>query len=519
MSGVVPADHAIPRTRKTARRFALSDLVGDFRAPYLLGIGCLIGVYYASAHLGYALGFSGPVAAIVWLPVGVGISFLYLGGLQFWPGVVVGDLLVNNYGTLPIGSALGQSCGNLLEVLVATLLLRSLCPKDSPLASIGGLVSVVASITAATVLSATIGSLSLWLGNVITTDNWPHVFRTWVLGDFCGALLVLPLALAWAQPAPRPWLRGRQLEALFLLAVLIALSEIALHTERPLAYLLFPALMWAALRFDQRGATLAVLIAAAFTIWGTTHFVGPFAFASINGSVLNTQLYIIVAALSTLAVAALVSEREAFAQSVRASRTRLVEAADVERRRLERNLHDGAQQRLVALAARLSLSADEAWRTPSKAPELFEAAETELLVAIEELRELAHGIHPPVLREFGLARAVDAVVARSTGSIDVTGLPRERFDDTTEATAYFVVLEAITNAQKYAHASVIRVRANVRSGRLALEVSDDGIGGAAEHVGLGLQGLRDRVEATGGQFTLESERGQGTRIAADLPAS
>jgi signal transduction histidine kinase len=191
----------------------------------------------------------------------------------------------------------------------------------------------------------------------------------------------------------------------------------------------------------------------------------------------------------------------------------------VERRRLERNLHDGAQQRLVALAARLSLSADEAWRTPSKAPELFEAAETELLVAIEELRELAHGIHPPVLREFGLARAVDAVVARSTGSIDVTGLPRERFDDTTEATAYFVVLEAITNAQKYAHASVIRVRANVRSGRLALEVSDDGIGGAAEHVGLGLQGLRDRVEATGGHFTLESERGQGTRIAADLPAS
>jgi signal transduction histidine kinase len=245
--------------------------------------------------------------------------------------------------------------------------------------------------------------------------------------------------------------------------------------------------------------------------------VGPFAFHSIKGSVLNTQLYIIVASLSTLAVAALASEREVFAQGLRASRTRLVEAADIERRRLERNLHDGAQQRLVALAARLSMAADQAREEPAQAPALFEAAENEVLVTIEELRELAHGIHPPVLREFGLARAVDAVVARSTSTIEVGGMPRERFDDTAEATAYFVVLEAITNAQKYAHASWIRVTAQVRPGTLELEVSDNGIGGAVEHVGCGLQGLRDRVEATGGHFSIESEPGQGTRITAGLP--
>src|SRR5262249_18749805 len=135
MSGVVPADHAIsPTSRRAARRLPLAELVGDFSASYFLGIACLVGIYYAAAHLGYALGFSGPVAAIVWLPVGVGISALYLGGLQFWPGVVIGDLLVNNYSTLPLGSALGQSCGNLLEVLVAVVLLRQLCPEGSPLA-------------------------------------------------------------------------------------------------------------------------------------------------------------------------------------------------------------------------------------------------------------------------------------------------------------------------------------------------------------------------------------------------
>src|SRR5215469_6888561 len=105
---------------------------------YLLGLAALALAYYAAAHVGYAFEFSGPVAAIVWLPVGVGVAFLYLGGMRFWPGVVIGDLLVNNYSTLPVGTALGQSVGNLLEVLVAVALLRRLCPRGEPLASLRG---------------------------------------------------------------------------------------------------------------------------------------------------------------------------------------------------------------------------------------------------------------------------------------------------------------------------------------------------------------------------------------------
>ena len=496
-----------------------ADRAQGIRLRYAGGVCLLVAMYYGAAHLGYAVGFSGPVAAIVWLPVGVGVAFLYLGGLRFWPGVVIGDLLVNNYSTLPVGSALGQSAGNLLEVVVAVLLLRRLCPPDRPLATIRGVAGMLIAIAAGTFVSATVGAISLALGGVTAGDMRLHVWRTWWLGDFSGALIVLPLALAWSTPPLRRWSRGRLVEGVLTLAAVAALSEAAMHTSDPLAYIVFPALIWAALRFDERGATLAVATTAGFALWGTTHYVGQFVFQSINSSVLNTQLYIAVASGTALAVAALVSERESFAMKVRASRTRLVEASDTERRRLERNLHDGAQQRLVALAARLALAADESREDPSRSARLFETAGDELLLAIDELRDLAHGIHPPVLAEFGLAPAVQAAVAQSATPIASVDLPHRRFDDVAEVTAYYVALEAIANAQKYARAATVRVSGRLVDGALELEVADDGLGGAIERPGSGLEGLRDRVEATGGHFVVDSLRGRGTRIAASIPVT
>ena len=164
-------------------------------------------------------------------------------------------------------------------------------------------------------------------------------------------------------------------------------------------------------------------------------------------------------AVSSLAVAALAGEREVLVDRVlRASRTRIVVAADEERRRLERNLHDGAQQRLVALAAR-SRDGDQRRRTGQPAPAAsLGAAQSEVLAALEDLRELVHGIRPAALRQFGLARAVEGVAARSSTPVELVELPELRLDETAEATAYYVVLEAVANAQRYAHASVIRVR-------------------------------------------------------------
>src|SRR5438046_9212097 len=282
--------------------------------------------------MGYLLEFAGSVAAILWLPVGVGIAFLYLGGLRYWPGVLIGDLLANNYMALPVGSAIGQTCGNVLEVLLATVLLRRLVRRGSPLDSVAGVGWLVLAIAVGTALSATLGALSLLFGNVITWQSLPRVWRTWWLGDSSGALIVVPLALAWYRPLVRRWKRRRGLEAAVMVGTVIALAEFATRSHRPLTYLVFPALIWAGLRFGQRGATLAVGLTALFTVWNTIHYVGPFHFESISRSVLSAQLFIAVAALTTLSLAAVLSERDQLAVRPGASCLRHV-AAPVKPRR------------------------------------------------------------------------------------------------------------------------------------------------------------------------------------------
>src|SRR5262249_25815261 len=145
-----------------------SHLLGDaFNPAYLLRIGALAAAYYGSAKLGFSLEFAGPVAAIVWLPVGVGIASLYLFGLRLWPGVLIGDLLANDYSALPLGVTLGQTTGNLLEMVLATMLLRRLTRGRPPLASVAGVAWMVVAITIGTVVSATVGSLCLRLNGVI----------------------------------------------------------------------------------------------------------------------------------------------------------------------------------------------------------------------------------------------------------------------------------------------------------------------------------------------------------------
>lgn len=488
------------------------------RGPYLVGVAALASAYYAAAELGYAFDFSGPVAAIVWLPVGVGVSFLYLAGVGFWPGVVAGDLLANDYSTLPLGTALAQTCGNVLEVVVATLLLRRLVPRGSPLETVDGLLRLLAALGLGTVVSATIGALALRLGDVASTAALPTIWRTWWLGDFTGALIVVPLAIAWHPLRTKTRPPGRAAEAALLAAAIVGVGVLALSGPRPAAYLLFPTLVWAALRFERRGATLAVASAAALTLWQTIHHDGPFAFRSITSGILGAQLYLTAAALSALSLAAVVSEREALARELRSLRARLVEAAASERRRIEHNLHDGAQQRLSALAVRLALAADRVSEAPERAAESLAQASSELGLAIEELRELAHGIHPPVLTELGLEGAVKDLAERSTVPIRPLQVPSARLDPAVEATAYYLIAEAVANAERHARASAICVRAWIAPRLLRVEVSDDGVGGATESSGYGLQGLRDRVEAHGGTLEIESPAGGGTRIAAAIPA-
>ena len=204
--------------------------------------------------------------------------------------------------------------------------------------------------------------------------------------------------------------------------------------------------------------------------------------------------------------------------AVRASRARLVDAADAERRRVERDLHDGAQQRLVSLAMALRLA--QVRLGADADPELaatLQAASAELRLALAELRDLARGIHPAVLSEQGLRTALEALVVRTPLPVQIAACPDGRLPERVEVAAYYLVAEALTNTLRHAHAARAAIDVRHRGGHVRVEVGDDGVGGACEGEGSGLRGLSDRVAAAGGCLTVTSPRGGGTTLVAELP--
>jgi integral membrane sensor domain MASE1 len=368
------------------------------------GVALLVAIYYAATRVSYGLHFAGETSSILWLPTGLGIAFLYLAGMQFWPGVLAGELLTEN---VPVGQAAGVTLGNTVEVVLATLLLRQLVRRGRPLDTVGGVAGMVTAIAVGLALGATISTLTLRLNDVVTTSGLPDQWREWWLSAFGGALIVVPLALAW-YPWPRINLRRRPpLDAILPLAAVVGSSALVFQSSRPWSYLVFPALLWSALRLGQRGATVAVAVAAGFAVWATVHLLGPFHSYNQNTSVLETLLFIVVAALSTAFFTALVTDRENLAKALRGSvseladsRARLVSVGARERRKLERDLHDGAQQRLVAATINLSLAGELADGNPELHERISEAG-SEVEQALAELRELAHGIYPQALGRLG----------------------------------------------------------------------------------------------------------------------
>jgi len=221
------------------------------------------------------------------------------------------------------------------------------------------------------------------------------------------------------------------------------------------------------------------------------------------------------AARLALENARLQAETRAQLEQVRESRARLVTAADLERQRIERNIHDGAQQRLVALAVQLRRAQRKA---DPELERLLSATVSELKTAVEELRELARGVHPAILTEDGLGPALESLASRSDIPVDLEAYDG-RLPAQVEATAYFVACEALTNVAKHSGASSATIRTQRQNGILRVEVRDDGVGGAKAVDGSGLRGLADRVEAVGGKLRVESPPGDGTRVVAEIPCA
>jgi signal transduction histidine kinase len=201
-----------------------------------------------------------------------------------------------------------------------------------------------------------------------------------------------------------------------------------------------------------------------------------------------------------------------------ASRARVVAAADAARQRVERDLHDGAQQRLVALALNLRLL-QSSLEPGSEAARELEAARSELEATLDELRALARGIHPSVLTDRGLAEALSGLIGRSPLPVDLVVADCDRLAEPVQTTAYFVVAEALTNALRHARCERVRVSVGVENDQAIVEVADDGVGGIDTTRGSGLQGLEDRVTALGGRLEVSSPAGEGTTIRAVIPAA
>lgn len=226
------------------------------------------------------------------------------------------------------------------------------------------------------------------------------------------------------------------------------------------------------------------------------------------------------AARLALENARLHAEVQAQLAQVQASRIRIVEAGDEQRRRIERDIHDGAQQRLVALALELRVAQRRfGGELDPEAEAVLEQAVGELQLAVSELRELARGVHPAILTEEGLGPALESLAGRTPLPTRVVAAPAERLPAEIEAAAYFVACEALANAVKHADASNVTITAARADGDLVVEVADDGRGGARVESGTGLRGLADRVEAYGGRLDVASPPGGGTRVRAELPCA
>jgi signal transduction histidine kinase len=284
-------------------------------ALYASSVAAVAAGYYLAGRLGLELAYLDGAVAALWPPAGLGLAVLFLYGIRLWPGIVVGDLLLGDFST-PLGTVLGQTAGNTLALVTAALLLRRLGGRGKLERTRDVLALVICAVSAAAV-SAAFGPTSLRLGDVIPAGEFWRVFRTWSLSDATGVLVVAPVLLTWAASGVRGIRRRDVLEGTAALVVLAALSEVAPQREVP--YVVFPVLLWVAIRLGPRGAAMAIVVVSAITVWNTAQESGPFVRDSITDSLLATQFFIATAGLTSLLLAAVTAERTRAAGALRAS--------------------------------------------------------------------------------------------------------------------------------------------------------------------------------------------------------
>jgi signal transduction histidine kinase len=425
---------------------------------------------------------------------------------------------------------MGQQTGNIAEIVVGALLLRRLIGPRARLDRVDQVGRMLLALATATAISATVGTVSMLAGGVIAGSEAPTFWRTWWLGDSSGGLVVLPLMLAWAPDPAAAWRRVNRWEGGVLIATVVALAVIALSIDEPVTYLVFPALIWAALRFGPPGATLSIAIAAGVVIGATANDLGPFFKQPIDHRTLSTQAYIAVAALTTLFLAAVVSERERSAAKLAEARRHEGEQAVEERHRIARDLHDSVSQSLFSsgLHTRTAQKALEAEHLNASGP-LGQALSTiaELTRdAQSQMRTLVSGLNGDETVDGLLAtfdKHVSRLAKREGLPIDVTGPDRRLLlSRRAEGQLFGIGREALANVVKHANATSAHVRVEAYAGRVMVEIRDDGAGfdvAASHPQHFGIESMRSRAAEIGGLLTITSTPGNGTTVRVEAPTS
>jgi signal transduction histidine kinase len=518
--------------RLPAAREAAAGILRSRSARYVAGVLALALAYYVAAKVGQTLRYTGSVAAI-WPPAGLGIGALYLWGTRWWPGVFVGELLVNGEllvddAALPVWSLVGQQAGNMAEIIVGAVLLRRLIGRRATLDHADQVVGMVVALGIATAISATVGTASMFAGGVIDESELAMFWRTWWLGDTAGGLVVLPLLLTWAPDPVRAWRRMSTWKGGLLIVVVSVLGVIAFSTHEPVRYIVFPALIWAAFRFGPPGATLSIAISAGIAIGLTANDVGPFSEQPIDRKTLGTQLYLFVAALTTLFLSAAISERERSAIELAEAKRHEGERALEERHRIARDLHDSVSQALFSTVLQ-TRTAQRALREESASDsgrlgraleaigELTRGAQREMRAFIFQLGRdgLEDGLVP------ALGAYASALGTRHKLKIDLQAPKAITLSRRAETHLFGIGREALANVVKHADASRVWVRIQDQSGRIVVEIRDDGRGfdPALVHPDhFGLRSMQSRADDLGGFVTIASVPGQGTVVRAEAPS-
>jgi signal transduction histidine kinase len=489
--------------------------------------------YFGAAKLGQTLRYTASVSAI-WPPVGLGIAALYLWGLRLWPGIFIGELLVNaellfvDKSALPFGSVAGQQLGNMAEVVFGAWLLGRLIGPRARLDRVSQVSGMIIAVGTATAISATVGTISMLAGGVIGFDEAPTFWRTWLLGDSSGALVVLPLVLTWLGDRRSAWRRLYSVEGALLIATVTVLATAVVTSVAPLTYLIFPALIWAAFRFGPPGVTLATAINAVVTIAITADRLGAFFKQPINNRTLSTQLYILITALTALFLSAVVSERERSVRQLVEARRREKERALEERRRIARDLHDSVSQALFSSA----LHTRTAERALEDGSQRASPALKESLRAIGELTKRAQREMRSFIFEWGpdglgdglvsaLTRHAKTLAGDSGLMVDVYG-PKDPLSLTTstQAQLYGIGREALANVARHSGAGRAFVRVEEDPAQVTMTIGDEGGGfdSTVVHPGHhGLESMRSRAREIFGDLTIDSGPGQGTLVRVDVP--